>query len=370
MAFEQNYFDQIPNEHKRDLAFNVVVSVRDAISIAQKKAVPPTYEQALRIIHDIDEHLYGFCSKELTHKNENDTVKLFKERAEAESIKEGKIITAVDLLRKEVDTYREILSTPNLDRDKTRFLKNHIGSLEAAIENLQPRKLSEHRILERDFCKIDRSHLGAEKFFENDNYVDYKISKDRFLRVRLLHPDKPEHILGADLIYEQYSVKKETVRLAVLQYKTWENGILYFSQASNLEAQMLKLKSHLCDKNFCDQPARLKGQLDYRFPYCCAYIRPTDKLQHSDSKMISQGIHIPLCSAFQIKNEHGNKIEKSQIRHSTITHEIFENLFNHYFIGSRWMPITEIETFYRERQVLEPKQTLKLYAKEIIGNKE
>lgn len=370
MDFDQNYFDQIPNDQKRDIAFNVIVSVRDAISIAQKKPIPPTYEQALRIVHDIDENLYNFCSKELTRKNENDTVKLFKERAEAESIKEGRTITAIDLLRHEIDTYRELLSTPNLDKEKTRFLKNHIGSLEAAIENLKPRRLSEHRILERDFCKVDRTHLGAEKFFETDNYVDYKISNDRFLRIRLLHPDRPEHILGADLIYEQYNVETEKVRLAVLQYKTWENGVLYFSQASNLESQMLKLKSHLCDNRFCERPAHLNGQLDYRFPYCCAYIRPTDKLQHSDSKMVSQGIHIPLCSALQIKNENGNKIEKSQIRHSTLTHEVFENLFNHSFIGSRWIPVSEIETFYRERQVLEPEQTLKLYAKEIIGKKE
>jgi hypothetical protein len=370
MNVDENYFEQIPSEQKRDLAFNIVVSIRDAISFAQKKSVPPTYEQALRITYDIDENLYNFCSGQLTKKNENDTVKLFKEKAAAESIKQGIQITVSELLSDEIKSYRELLNTPNLDKENTRFLKTHIASLEAALENVKPRRLSEHRILERDFCKIDRTHLGAEKFFETDNYVDYKIANDRFLRIRLLHPDKAEHILGADLIYEQYDVDTEKVRIAVLQYKTWENGVLYFSQASNLEAQMLKLKTHLCDNNFCAQPKHLNGQLDYRFPYCCAYIRPTDKLQNSDSKMISHGIHIPLCSAIQIKSANGNKIEKSQIRHSTLTHEVFENLFNHSFIGSRWIGVSEIEEFYRDRQILEPNQTLKLYAKEIIGKKE
>ncbi len=310
MSLPENYFDQFPEESKREIAFNIVASVRDAISLAQKKQVPPTYEQALRITHDIDEKLYEFCSKQLAKKNENDIVKLFKERAEAESIKQGKTITAIDLLAEEIRTYKELLSTPNLEREKTRSLKSHIASHEAAIENLKPRKLTEHRILERDFCKIDRRHLGAERFFEADNYVDYKITKDRFLRIRMLHPDKPEHILGADLIYEQYNVETEKVRLAVLQYKTWDDGVLYFNSSNNLESQLLKLKAHLCDKDFCRQPQHLNGQLDYRFPYCCAFLRPTDKLQNNNSKMISHGIHIPICSALQIKRESFNKVER------------------------------------------------------------
>ncbi len=369
MNEEVNYFDNIQESQKRDIAFNILVSIRDAISIAQKKSAPPSYEDALRITHDVNQDLYNFCSKQLTKKNENDTVKLFKEKAEAETIKQGKPISATDLLKVEVKEYRDLLATPNLDKDKTKFLKTHIASLESAIENLKPRRLSEHRILERDFCKIDREHLGAEMFFESDNYVDYKLKNDKFLRLRLLHPDKAEHIIGADLIYEQYNVETEMVRIAVLQYKTWEDGVLYFSQAGNLEAQMLKLKTNLCDENFCKQPKNLEGQLDYRFPYCCAFLRPTDKMQNPDSKMISHGIHIPICSALQIKADNHNKIEKSQIRHSTLTHEVFETLFNHSFLGSRWIHISELQQFYQERKVLEPDQTLKLYAKEIICSK-
>lgn len=370
MSLQENYFDEIPDDRKKEVAFNIVVSVRDAISIAQKKQTPPTYEQALRITHDIDENLYNFCSKQLTNKNENDIVKLFKERAEIESLNSEKPKTAIALMEEEVAYYKNLLKTPNIDRDKTKSLKSHIASLEAAIENLKPRKLTEHRILERDFCKIDRSQLGAEKFFETDNYVDYRIGNNKFLRIRLLHPDKAEHILGADLIYEQYNVELEQLRMVLLQYKTWEDGVLYFSSSSNLEAQLQKLRSHICDKQFCQQPSALAGQLDYRFPYCCAFLRPTDKQQNSNNKIISHGIHIPVCSALQIRNEGGNKIEKNQMRHSTLTHEVFENLFNHGFIGSRWLPVAEMEDFYRERKVLDSDQSLKLYAKEILGKKD
>lgn len=362
--------DQIPDDRKKEVAFNIVVSVRDAISIAQKKQTPPTYEQALRITHDIDEVLYNFCSKQLTNKNENDIVKLFKERAEVESLKSAAPKTAIGLLQDEIAVYKDLLNTPNIEKDKTKSLKSHIASLEAAIENLKPRKLSEHRILERDFCKINREHLGAEIFFETDSYVDYKLGNSKFLRVRLLHPDKAEHILGADLIYEQYNVETEKLRMVLLQYKTWEDGVLYFSSSSNLEAQLQKLKLNICDNRFCQQPMRLTNELDYRFPYCCAFLRPTDKQQSNNNKIISHGIHIPICTALQIRKEGGNKIEKNQIRHSTLTHEVFENLFNHGFIGSRWLSVSEVEQFYRERKVLDNDQSLKLYAKEILGKKD
>lgn len=111
--------------------------------------------------------------------------------------------------------------------------------------------------------------MGAEKFFETDNYVDYKIAKDRFLRIRLLHPDKAEHILGADLIYEQYDVDTEKVRIAVLQYKTWENGVLYFSQGSifpyrDSNARLNGLSGRniiklLQEKFFSETPPGIKG---------------------------------------------------------------------------------------------------------------
>jgi hypothetical protein len=233
-----NNYDEIPSDLKRDIAFNAVTIIRETISIAQKRTIKPTYEQALKIIFDIDENFYNFCSAQLTKKNENDLVKFYKELASVESITQGKEVTAKELLNKEAGKYRTLLNTPDIEKERTKFLFNHLASLEAAIENLKERRLSEHRILQADFCKVDRSFLGAEFMFENHNYIDYKIPDNRYLRLRLLHPDKPEHILGADLIYEQLNVETEMVRVTVLQYKTWEKGILYFS-TGNIQ-QVLK----------------------------------------------------------------------------------------------------------------------------------
>jgi hypothetical protein len=84
------------------------------------------------------------------------------------------------------------------------------------LESLKPRRLTEHRVLERDFIKIDRSHLGAELFMVSDEYVNYKITTNSFFRLRLIFPDKWEHVSGADLIYEKNNLNDETVKIAAL----------------------------------------------------------------------------------------------------------------------------------------------------------
>jgi hypothetical protein len=364
---DNNYFEQIPDGNKRDLAFNVVASVREAVSIAQKKGTPPTYEQALQIIHDVDPSLYQFCSNQLQNKNENELAKLFKDKAVAASLKEGRNVTAEELLEKEIEEHRDLINHRQLEGDRKKSIKGYIMGLEAALENLRPRRLTEHRILERDFIKVDRSQLGAEQLFTSDNYVDYKLASNRFLRIRILHPDKPEHIIGADLIYERYNMNTEMVRIAVLQYKVWEdNGVLYFGGDDNRAlGQMKKLHDHFCDVGMCNQGADMASKVDFRFPYCCAFLRPTDRMQDPDSRMISSGIHIPICSALEMVNE-DKKIEKAHLRHTALTHEVFEHLFNHSFVGSRAMPFQELEAFYKDLEVLDGSRTLKVYAKEVL----
>jgi hypothetical protein len=362
---DQGFYEEIPLQIRRNLAFSLIAMIRESVDFALKKGAPATYEQAMAMLHDLDPELYDFCSRELTNKNEHELARLFKDKAAAETLKYGREVTPEELLQAEIDEHRELLAEP-LDDDRKKSLKNYIISLEAALENLKPRRLTEHRILERDFVKVDRSHLGGEIFFEADDYVDYKITSNRFLRLRLLHPDKGEHIMGADLIYERYNLMDETVRIAVLQYKVWDdNGVLYLANTSRDVAQMSKLKIHFCDKGFCAAGQNNTKRVDYRFPYCCAFLRPTDRMQSPDSKMISSGIHIPICGAFELRLP-DFKIVKENIRASAITHDIFEHLFNHNLLGSRRIPFKELEAFYKDIQYFDENSTIKIYAKEML----
>lgn len=363
----EKYSDDI----RKDLAFQIVVAIRDTLSIAKKTDPQPTYENAIRILHDINPELYDDVVKLLPQKNLSDTAKFYQGKAEIQSHIERNEVSPTQIIQVDIDELKNMLfQSKDLDSDKKSSINQRLIQLEAAKSSLKPRQINENRILQRDFSKVNRSDFG-HKFIHSDDFkIDYQLRNNSFLRIRLLHPDKPEHVTGADLIYEQHDEENGKIRVMFLQYKIWEDGILYFSQAGNLEAQLRKMKTFLCDKGFCNKPGMLKNELDYRFPYCSGFLRPTDKLQQSNEKLISSGIHIPVCSALKFREEGEVKIDKKNIRHQTMTHKIFEHLFNKSLLGSRWLMETEVENLYKENNIIDSDDTIKIYAREIINDQD
>lgn len=363
--------EQFSQDIQKDLAFQIVVAIRDTISIAKKSDPQPTYENAIQILYDISSELYEEVIKQLPQKNLSETAKFYQSKAEVQSHINNVLITPTQAIQTDIDELTDLLAKANdLDSEKKNNISQRLFQLEAAKANLKPRQITENRILQRDFSKVNRNDFGHQFIHSDDFKVDYKLKNNSFLRIRLLHPDKPEHVTGADLIYEQHNEETGKIRLMFLQYKIWEDGVLYFSQAGNLEAQLLKMKSLLCDKGFCDKPEKLKNELDYRFPYCSAFLRPTDKIQKANEKLISSGIHIPVCSALRFKEDGETKIDKKYIRHQTLTHKIFEHLFNRALVGSKWLTESEVERLYKENSIIDSDETIKIYAREIYEKEE
>lgn len=179
-----------------------------------------------------------------------------------------------------------------------------------------------------------------------------------------MHPDQPEHICGADMIYEQIDPRKNSVKFIFLQYKTWnKDGVIYFSETKNLLPQLSKLSGLLCNGGFCKCSSAVKNE--FRFPHCSAFLRPTDKLQYEDSKMISTGIHIPICEVQKISST-DSKIEKKQFSNNSLSHRVFEELFNNNFIGSDWIPFAQCEDFYKKHLIMDTNDTIRLVAREFI----
>ncbi|PZP49274.1 MAG: hypothetical protein DI598_08280 [Pseudopedobacter saltans] len=231
--------------------------------------------------------------------------------------------------------------------------------MHGAKKSLEPRRINENRILQRDFNKIDRTDFGAKLIESDDFKVDYSLGNNRFLRIRLLHPDKAEHICGADLIYEQHNEETGKIRVMFLQYKIWDDGILYFSAVNNLEAQLNKMNEFICGNKICESRKLKEGEKDYRFPYCSAFLRPTDKLQQQNEKIISSGIHIPVCSIIEMIKNGEKKIDKRYIRHQALTQKIFEYLFNKNLLGSNWIGEDQLEKFYKENGLLSTDDSIK-----------
>ena len=363
------YFDQLQlsEDEKRNIAFQSIVSLRDTIGIALDRQQPPTYEQAFSVLHEHSPELYDEFTKLIKHKNDSDTVKFYKEKAELQTINTGLQVEPIQLVNQEINELSELLASyqerSDEEKERKKYINQKLALLYAAKENLEPRKLTENRILNRDYSKVDRTNLFGEKEFENDFYIDYKLNTERSLRLRLLHPDKPEHLIGADLVYEQYDIPNERVRFVFLQYKTWDNGVLYFN-SGNLIRQIQKLKDALCDQDICKKGTQSEDN-NFRFPCCSGFLRPTDRMQHADSKMISTGYHIPICTALSIANKQ-NKIEKNVIKDNSVNHKIFEELFRLGLIGSRWININSADELYKKYEIIKPIETIRYFAREFI----
>jgi len=360
MNSQSNYYkrEEVSEEEKRDFAFQTVNAIRESVSLAKNSTQPITYEFAFSIIHDLDEALYNSIINLLVSKNENEIVRFYKEKAEALSDDENKIDPA-DLIQNELNEIDEILEKKP---EKSVQLKKRKFGLVAAKEYFTPRKQSEHKSLNHDFYLQSRSDFFGKPLYDSDSFKDYKISENKILRLRLLHPDNDEAILGVDLVYEHFDQRKDSVRFAHMQYKTWNTNVLYESASSNLRQQLSKMQQHLCDSKYCDGPHN--GDSEYRFPYCSGFLRPTSKLQSSESKLITTGIHVPICQAIQLL-ESERKLTKENLKDRSIKGNIFEELFINNIAGSRWISISELEIFYESKGILSNLNNIRIHAQEV-----
>lgn len=357
--------ENYPNERKKNLSFHIVSAIREAMNLAKKTDPPITYEQAFDTLFDLNEELYNEVIKELPQQNQNETAKLFIAKAKL-SKEVDEVTAALKEIQNEFDDNEVLLKGTDGDEESKKRLIARQTVLLAAKNSLGERRIREHRILQRDFSKINRDDFGAQFIGQDDYKVDYLLDKNSYLRIRLLHPENMEAITGADLVYEQHNLASRKIRVMLLQYKIWDDkGIMYFSQGS-LESQLRKMKALFCDRGFCDRPTKLDGELDYRFPYCSCFLRPTDQFQENSTKLISSGIHIPVCTALHLRDNGEQKLDKKYMRVQSLNHTMFEPLFNKGFVGSRWLEENELKNFYLESGIIESDESLMIYAREIF----
>ena len=202
-----------------------------------------------------------------------------------------------------------------------------------------------------------------------DKYTEYLLPFERALRIRVLHPDQPEHSSGADLVYEFCDETARLVRLAFVQYKIWDGRNLRFADSKNLDAQLKKLEQITCQRGWCRCRENDGPPKSYRLPFCAAFLRPTDRLQRPDAALISSGIHVPVCIAGTASlNENGGRVlRRDPIRSRAVSQRLFEELFNRGMLGSDWLKYEDVETIYREHRILETDQRIVVYAQEFTS---
>ena len=359
---DENTEEFLPKEEQQDYAFQALSGVRESISIAKRQPSQVPYEAALDIIHDLDPDAYNKFVELLTKRNKSEEVRFYIEKAEALST-DDKTVLPVDLIKKDLD---DVEIAINRKKGKSNSLMKRKVMLLAAIDYFEPRKVSEHKILNRDFYLNAIKIPDAIKIYNDEQFVDYKLAEDRFLRLRLLHPDKEEEILGSDLIYEQFDFENDRVRFVHIQYKLWGKQGLYFSQG-NMQAQINKVCKNLCDDGFCNSPNGTNVGNGYRFPFCSGFLKPTDKQLDNGKDMTSTGLHLPMCYVKRLSNESKiKKISKLDAKLNGLSHAVFNDLFVNSFVGSRWMPIADLQQFYLDKGIADYVNSIRIHAQEIV----
>ncbi|MGP9566491.1 hypothetical protein ACT3RP_03460 [Halomonas sp. AOP5-B2-8] len=306
-----------------------------------------TYDNALELGGAVYPELLGDDVSELKRERVSDTTKEYRQRAEYMSIRDDLTIEAIDLVKSAISEDESLLKIAEKEKgNKNRVdqLKRKLGQLYKAREELDSQEHSENQLIFRDAYNVERA---VPSLVTGQGYRDFKLPNEKVLRLRVLHPDKIEHITGADLIYERHSPDEEAVAIVAVQYKIWEKRKLYLSDERMLE-QISKMNGFLCEKGVCSSNAE---ENDYRFPCCSAFLRPTDKLQKPDQKFISTGEHLPICKIEQCtsKGARGADIlEYKNIKDISLSSEMFEFLFNKGKIGSKDLSYAELEELYSE----------------------
>ena len=339
-------------------------AIRGMVKIASKGSMTKsTYDNSLDLGGVLYPELLGPEKSVLKRERESDTTKEYRQKAELQSIKNSSDVTALELVLADIEEYESLISLAKGnkgDQKRTDQLKRKLGQLQKAKSELEIKPHSEHQLIFRDAYNVERDIPELSK---GHAHRDFELPDGNYLRLRVLHPDRPEHITGADIIYERHNKNTGTVSIVVVQYKIWDEKKLYISDP-RMQSQIKKIKAFVCENDICVQS---EGKNTYRFPCCSGFLRPTDKLQNVEQKFISTGEHLPICRINDCKSngkQGGELLEYEKIKEVSLSTELFEDLFNRGKIGSRELSTDELKELYENASVIDSSDTVVIYAQE------
>jgi len=342
-------------------AFNVVKTI---IELATDGDVEANNNAIMRIASKLSAEVFNKDSQLYQRHFEPELVREYRQRAELESLESHKVVKPIDLAKADHEKYVKLLDVAT-DENEVDAISNKIKRLDEAIAKLSDKSESENEWILRDIEVPNEIEEGIPVPPISDGRCKVFEHKDTLLKIRRLHPDNPEKLTGADLIYERYDLEKKQVRFVHIQYKIWDDkGVLYFSQG-NIIDQIEKMTYNLCNGKFCDDPKNEKG--NYRLPFCSGFLRPTNRVQDPGKRIHSRGLYVPLCmvnSKLERVTSDDGILKRSNIIGCSINQQLFDRMFHDNMLGSKWYTFDEIEKFYQSKGILDSNEKLIYHAQE------
>lgn len=351
-------------ETRIDSEWLALNAFRELLKIATKgDMAKSTYDEALEFGGELYPELLGAQTSVLRRVRESETTKEYRQRAMLMSRKAGVEVLAVDLVATQIEEIEGLLTVAARSKDISRVaqLKRRLKSFKASHDELSPVRHSENQLIFRDAYVVDRRlpELGSGR-----GYRDFTLPDENVLRVRVLHPDIPEHVTGADILYERHSPNSQEASLVVIQYKLWDNRSLSLSDP-RMQEQLQRMERFACEAGLC---ANAQAEDEYRFPHCAAFLRPTDRLQTADQKLITSGEHLPICKigVCATTSRMGTPVLKyKKIKETSLAGEAFEYLFTAGKVGSRMVGYDELAQLYERYKVESRRGQVVVHAQEL-----
>jgi hypothetical protein len=336
---------------------------RDLLKLSTKGSMSKsTYAEALDFGAELYPALLGDDTSILRRATESDTTREYRQRARLKSQVAGSAVRPLELITADIEELDQLLNLAKKTKEKGQVdqLKNRLKTLKKARDEIDPPAHTETQLISRDAAAFPS---GLPSIESGRGYRAFELPDGNALRLHLFHPDKPEHVSGADILYERHSQSSESVTVVFVQYKIWEKQTLSLND-SRMNEQLAKLKALVCDGGLCNIQAAGKP---YRFPHCAAFLRPTDKLQSSSQKLISSGEHLPICRISECTkiNRFGTPvIDFKGIRSTSISAGAFEYMFSYNKLGSRPVTHEELEEIYGRLRISADASRLVIHAQE------
>lgn len=377
---------RVEGNKKSQFLIQLLSAFREGASKAIGTGTNITYSKAIKILAEVNIELYADISDFVTRgKPESTEVKEFNEKAQSrgedpvklieEEIRvieqdinnESKLRTLkaqfspkFTTLRKRLIKLHEALEFFKLEKELQEFVEDFVAK-ENEIDSID---MVEQKVLNRDYFLAHRDRLIYKPLKPmSDDYVEFLLSNNRLMRIRLWHNLKPESMTGVDLVYEQIDIIAQKMRFIHLQYKMWDDNKLILT--SRDKRQMERMQGKFCESGYCSK--RKSGELFFRMPFCCVFYRPTSKKQSKNAQLITSGIHLPVCQIAALTSQR-RTISRNVLYEQGLSNLTFDELFRNGLIGSTWMDIRKVEKFYKDNEVLSSKDSMVLNIKEEFGH--